>query len=57
MKDCVKDTALILSAKSFNENKNGYLKMDETQEFDLEIYLKTLSDVDYLEELFNIYGV
>ena len=31
--------------------------MDEVMEFDLEIYLKNLSEVDYLEELFNIYGV
>ena len=31
--------------------------MDEPLEFDLEIYLKNLSEVDYLEELFNIYGV
>ena len=31
--------------------------MDEQMEFDLEIYLKNLSEVDYLEELFNIYGV
>ena len=31
--------------------------MDEQMEFDLEIYLKNLSDADYLEELFNIYEV
>ena len=31
--------------------------MDEVMEFDLEIYLKNLSEADYLEELFNIYGV
>ena len=31
--------------------------MDDVMEFDLEIYLKNLSEVDYLEELFNIYGV
>ena len=31
--------------------------MDDAMEFDLEIYLKNLSEVDYLEELFNIYGV
>ena len=30
---------------------------DAVMEFDLEIYLKNLSEVDYLEELFNIYGV
>ena len=31
--------------------------MDDVMEFDLEIFLKNLTEVDYLEELFNIYGV
>ena len=31
--------------------------MDDTMEFNLEIYLKNLAEEDFLEELFNIYGV
>ena len=31
--------------------------MEETAEFDLEVYLNNLEETDFLQELFNIYEV